>query len=1167
MIDTRPRLLWVLLAALFAAASAAAMFGQTYQGGVRGQVTDAQGADIPRVRVVLTNEATKIGRVSVTNSAGQYVFPAVEPGTYALSLSASGFTGIERHGIVVGVQQFLTLDFEMSVGSVNQTVVVTAAVPLINVSNASNGQVLDTQKLKTLPPVTRNPYLFERLDNNVAVTSTPSGNTKSDDQNGISQVTMAGGPVASNNYLVDGVPITDLNNRSVIIPTIEAVKEIDVQANTYDAEIGRTGGGTFNTVLNSGTNGLHGSLFGQTQQTNWAAHPFFFKPGAAYNVDYYNYAGSIGGPVVIPHVYDGRNKTFFFISEEGYRQRNANTAQYYVPTAAERAGDFSASSVKLYNPFAPLVPCPPPYKASQMCRQPFSGGRIPSNLLNPVGQAIVNLLPQPDLPVTSYGKTDYIQSVFPEDHVDEFTGKLDHQFFPWWYANFSYMHYASHNPSANPLGILAGGPGTHVLLRKVDAIEQNDTFTLNPTTVLTLGYGFNRFPNNTLDQSNGFNQTQLGLPASYVKSMQKASFPGITMQTAASLGANNPGWAVFYSRSFVANLAKSLGRHSLKAGFDFRTLSVDFTDTTFSNGNYAFSNVFTEELPNAGNVSTGADVADLLLGLPTTGVVTTTSPLRMNVHYYGAYFQDAFRATPRITLNAGLRYERELGIRERDNHFAVGFDPSVINPISQPSGVKTLGGIEFAGVNGYPSQCCDKDHPLWSPRFGVAFSLNSTTVLRAGYGIFFAPVFYTANSSIAPGYTQTSVYVASNDGDVTPANSLSNPFPSGIQQPTGNSLGYSTGVGNQLTLLDRSLQSPYVQEYSADVQRELPWRMALKIGYVGAKGIHLLTSSTGAGTAANVVAGGTTPGALNIDQLPDSALSLGAQLLAKVPNPYYQPGGNGILGSPTVAYNQLLRPFPEFSSINVLSSSAKSLYNAFNIKLQKNFSSGVTLLAAYTYSSSWDSTWGTIVGVNPGPYLPQDASNLNMEYSRSLDDIPQRFSVATTLELPFGRGRALRSGNRALDSMIGGWSAAAVGVIQSGAPLSIYQNTNNNAVLGAGSQRPNLVGDPCGSGSPESRLSQYLNPTAFATAPAFTYGNAPRTLSCLGPGVANWDLSLYKNVRFEKFTVSFQAEAMNAFNTPEFAAPVRAFGAPTFGEIQSQINYPRFLLLGGRISF
>jgi hypothetical protein len=1162
-----PTLRLVISYILFFAGSIATVYGQAYQGGIRGLVTDKQGAPLSKAQVSLINEATRITRVSATNSDGQYVFTAVEPAPYTISVASSGFATLEQKSITIGSQQFLTLDYQLEVGTVSQNVEVTSTLPLVDLSDASNGQVLSTHLLQNLVAPMRDPYLFERLNNNVVNASTISGNSKFSDQTGIANVSIAGGPPNANNYLVDGVPITDLQNRSVIVPSIEAVQEINLQANTYDAEVGRTGGGTFNTVLKSGTNTLHGALYGETGQTSWAAKPYFFTKGNPYDIDYYNYAGAIGGPVWIPHIYDGRNKTFFWITEEGYQNRSASTAAVYVPTAAERAGDFSASSVKVYNPFAPLVSCPAPYTPTQKCRQPFPNNKIPSALISPAGAAIAAVFPLPNQTVTRYGQTDFSQSLFAGRRADEFLGKLDHQFFPWWYANFSYIHFHSTVPGTDSLGGLAGASTERTLFRKVDAVAQNNTFTLTPTTVLTVGYGFNRFPNNYVDATNGFDQTSLGLPTSYVSGLQKASFPGVTMQSATSLGNNNPGFAVFYSRSFVAGLAKSLGRHSVKVGYDFRTLSVDFTDNTFSNGTYSFANTFSEELPNAGTVATGADVADLLLGTPASGAVTTTSQLRLNLHYQGIYLQDNFRATSRITLNMGLRYEYELGIRERANRFAVGFDSTVTNPITSTSGVTTKGGIEFAGQNGYPSHCCDDSHTMFSPRVGFAFAATPAVTIRAGYGVFYAPVFYTGNSSVAPGYTQTNTYVASNDGNVTPANSLNNPFPSGVQQPTGNSLGYLTGIGNSLTTMSQYRRSPFVQQYSVDLQQELPWRTVLKIGFVGAKGRNLLPNSNGTGSASNVGTGGSSPGALNIDQLPDQYLSLGSALLSKVSNPYFNHGGAGAIGSSTIAYNQLLRPFPQFSSVNLYTSSAKSLYNALNVKLQKDLSHGVSLLASYTWSTNWDSSWGTSNDFSPGPGLPQDASNLNAEYSRAIYDIPHRFAVGTTVALPLGHGEPFQSGNKLLDYAIGGWSVNAVGYIQSGEPLAVYQNTNNNSSLGAGVQRPNLVGSPCYSGSPESRLNRYIKPNAFSTAPAFTYGNTPRTVSCLGPGSNNWDLSVFRDIHLERATLQFRAEATNAFNTPQFSAPVTKYGAVTFGQIQAQANLPRYVQMGARLSF
>lgn len=1138
---------------VFLVASVVSMLGQSYQGGVRGLVTDAQGAIIPKAQVSLIDQATKITRVSETNGDGQYVFTAVEPATYTVSIIASGFASTERRFVTVGPQQFLTVDFKLSVGSVAQRVEVRASTPPVDQADASNSETIDTRKIEDLPVPSRNPYLTAKLESNVIETGTPSGSVRFADQTGLSYVSIAGSPLASNNYLIDGVPITDLNNRPVIVPSIEAVAELTVQQNSYDAEVGRTGGGTFTTFLKSGTDVLHGTLYGQTRQTDWTAKPYFYTPGSPLNTDFYDYAGAVGGPVVIPHVYDGRHKTFFWFTEEGYRQRVPVTGKFYVPTALERAGDFSQSSQKIYNPFAPLIPCPAP--STQKCRQQFPNNVIPSNLIDPVGQAIVNNLPLPNQAVTKYGATDFSNTVVELKRADDFSGKVDDQLFSWWSANVSYMHFGSDDPSASALQVLPAGTA---LLRKVDAVSEHNTLTISPTTLLTIGYGFNRFPNRSISFTEGFNQTALGFPAGYVNALQADRFPQISMQTTASLGANPgsgvSGNSVFYSRSLVVGLAKSLGRQSVTLGYDFRSLSVDFLDASFGNGLYSFTNIFSEQLPNAGTTAGGADVADLLLGTPASGQVTTTSPLRLNVRYHGIYVQDGMRLTPRLTFTAGLRYEYELGVRERSDQLAVGFNRSTVNPLSAISGVTTLGGVEYAGINGYPVHCCNNSHLKLAPRVGIAYSPRDDTSVRAGYGVFYPPLFYTNSSLLAPGYTQTNTYVASNDGNVTPTHTLSNPFPSGLQPPSGNSQGYLTGIGNSLTVLDQYRRSPIVQQYSMDIQKAFPGRIVMQIGYTGSKGRNLQPSTIGLGT-------------YNINQLPDQDLSLGSQLASKVPNPYFNHGGSGVVGSSTVAYNQLLRPFPEFSNVNIASSTAKSLYNALNLRFEKQMSQGISVLATYTWSSNWDSAWGSTSSINSGPSAPQDAYNLKAEYARAIDDIPNRFSVGTIVELPLGYGKRFLGGSGLLNRFIGGWSVNAIVFLQNGAPLAVSQSSNNNSSIGAGVQRPNLVGNPCYSGGPESRINNYLNAAAFSTAPAYTYGNSPRTLPCYGPGLNNLDLSVFKNFQFERFNFQFRAEALNAFNTPQFTAPVVTFGSPTFGQILNTVNLPRYVQLGGKVFF
>jgi len=1110
-------------------------FAETYYGGIRGTVLDPTGQAIVGATVRLKNEATNVERREATNSTGEYVFGSLDPASYTITVVCSGFKTLTRTGVAVSTQQFLTLDLKVDLGTASDTVLVSSEMPIVDNSNASNGQVIDTQKLQDLPNLGRNPFLFSKLNNDVAPVGDPRFN-RFQDQSGSSQISIAGGPIRGNNYLIDGVPITDSQNRAVIIPSIEATQEVKVQANTYDAEIGRTGGGVFNTTLKSGTNLLHGSLLGYTRQTDWLANNYFLNRSGQPRPDtpFYNYGASIGGPVIIPKLYNGKGKTFFWMAAEGYRQKSPLTNSYAVPTALERKGDFSQS----FDANGKLVTILDPNTG-----QTYTGNAIPSSLLSPVGLAIAAAFPLPNKTGVAYAGNNYNGSDILTDRADESVFKLDHQFVSWWKANASYLHYGSREPGGNPLQSIAGTGGvSYLLYRKVDAIQLNNTVLINPTTVLNVGFGFNRFPNNSLDTSSGFDQATLGFPASYVSVLQKKSFPAITMTNFASMGTSNSGPSVFYSRTLVVGLSKALGRQNLKTGFEFRSISVDFTDISSSNGSFTFGNDFQSK----------NDLVNLLEGYPSSGSTTTTTKLATNVPYYAGYFQDDYRFTDKLTFNLGLRYEWEAGISERHSQYTVGFDPSVTNPLQATSGVTTKGGIEFAGQNGYPATCCDYSSTKFAPRVGIAYALNSKTVVRSGYGIFYSPVSFTNSSSYAPGYTQTTTYVASNNGLKTPAGTLSNPYPNGLLQPVDNSLGYLTGVGSSLTTWFQGSQSPIVHQYSFDIQRELPGDIGIEVGYVGSLSRHLLPGNT-----------------ININQLPDSYLSLGSQLTQSVANPYFGHGGSGVIGSSTVAYNQLLRPFPEFSSVNVYNYTAHAKYDSFNVKAQKRFSKGLTFLTTYTWSKNEDSTWAANNFLNAAQSSPQDAYNLGAEWSRSVIDIPSRFTAATTYDLPFGRGQRFSIGNPILNLVAGNWSLNTVTILQTGSPLAIYQNTNNNKAFGTNVQRPNLTGtNPCYSGSPEDRLDGYLNPAAFSTASAFTYGNAPRTLGCLSPGYANWDVSLFKSFPIhDRVSLQFRAEALNAFNTPQFRAPNMAFGNASFGKITQQANYPRYIQLGGRISF
>lgn len=304
-----PRTLAVsLLAAAFS-------YGQSYYGGLRGSVVDSAGAVMASVKVTLVDEATNVPRSVLSNEAGEFVFPSVNPATYSIVAEAQGFKRLERKGITIATQQFVTLDLKMELGQVTESVLVTEEAPLLESSNASTGQVVDRQKLLDLPNLGRNPFMMAKIAPNVVQVGDPRFN-RMQDQSGSSQISIAGGPVRGNNYLLDGVPITDGNNRAIIIPSVEAVGEVKIQANTYDAEMGRTGGGVFNAYLKSGSNDVHGSAFGYMREGGWLANDFFNNRNgvARPNTPFRNYGASFGGPVVLPKIYDGKNRTFFWLS-------------------------------------------------------------------------------------------------------------------------------------------------------------------------------------------------------------------------------------------------------------------------------------------------------------------------------------------------------------------------------------------------------------------------------------------------------------------------------------------------------------------------------------------------------------------------------------------------------------------------------------------------------------------------------------------------------------------------------------------------------------------------------------------------------------------------------------------------------------------------------------
>ena len=1136
---------------------------QTFQGTLRGRVLDPTGNATVGTKVTITDEGTQVSRTTVTNDQGEYVFSAVTPALYTLTAEAPGFKKSERRGIDIAAQAAVAIDVTLEIGAVTESVNVTAETPALQTADASTGQVIDAQKLTDLPILGRNPFFMAKLAENVVLT----GNVKfarMQDQNGNAQTSIAGGPIRTNNYLVDGISVTDVTNRATILPSPEALQEMKLQASTYDAEVGRTGGGTFNTVLKSGTNDLHGSAVGHLRTTALDANNFFSNRAGQpiAQQPFKDWAGSLGGPIRIPKIYDGRNRTFFFITTESYRQADALTSNLSVPTAFERIGNFTQSFTKagaeqiIYDPRSTNL--------TTGARTPFAGNIIPADHLSPQGLALASYYPLPNQPTPYYAAPNYTYTGPYPNRGDQSTWKADHQFFRWFQAAASYIHqktYETDDPVGTFPNFLAGPTQTR-LYRRNDATQANATLTPQPTMVIAIRWGFNRFYSTSPPWSSGFNLATLGMN-SLVPITPNPAFPVVTLGAAvngcgagsggdfAFYGGGCTGQDVWYSRSFSVSASKFLGRHSLKAGFDFRTLHDAGTPVSGPTS-LGFTDVFTRATPQATTAGTGSSLATMLLGYPTSGQMTLTSGFDQFIRYYGGFVQDDFRVTAKLTLNIGMRFEYESGVQEEHNKLVTVFNPTAPNPLQVPN-FPVSGVIGYAGVNGDPTQSGNPLSVKPGPRFGVAYSVDSKTVLRGGYGIFWAPAAFVLQPTL--GYTQSTTIIASTNNNFTPAATLANPYPNGLVQPTGNTLGPLTGIGTALSLLDPKAQSGgYVQQYSFEVQRQTVNKFVITLGFLGSHSLHLIQTGQ------------------NVDQLNPSYFPLGSALNQSVPNPFYNNGGAGSLANPTVARSQLLLPFPQYTNVTMQNSgTASARYYSTYIRAERRFDHGWTLLASYTFSRSVDDLFGiSLAGTNQiaSPAGPQNAYNLTAEYGLSTQDVPNRFTTAITYELPFGKGKPLLHNSRILDLVAGGWVINAIALIQTGYPLVITQQ-NNNSSIGATYQRPNATGiSPVTSGSIDQRINGWLNPAAFSQAPQYTFGNISRDINARGPGLYNWDISVFKTFSIrERLKAQFRAEALNATNTVYFGEPNTTFGNAAFGVITAQNNNPRMLQLGLRFTF
>lgn len=1123
---------------------ASLVLAQTSTASLRGVVTDPTKAVIPGASVVATDVLRNVRHTATTDEGGRYGMTQLQPSTYQVRVEAAGFETSVVPDFVLQVAQQATIDVQMVIGAATASVEVTGAAPLLNMTNAEMGQVVENAYVRSIPLIDRYFVRLAFLTPGVVGTNSDPGLTNTSHP---ARFVSNGVRAGTADFFIDGALVSSLDQREggtflEMKPSVETIQEFKIQTNMFSAEFGKSGGTVVNVVSKSGTNELHGSVFEYHRRDEFNAQSFFAKRSGSASlpdVTFNKYGGAVGGPVLLPRIYNGKNRTFFHFGLDIDKNTSATSTQTTVPTALERKGDFSDTRDATGKLFAIYNPYDTYTSGGKVLRRAFPNNVIPASMQDPIARKVMEYFPQPNSdgrPFThaqNYFKqgsqgNDNIQAIVRIDHVISDGQRI-------------YGRYARERsrPGATPFRPFGDTPAdpnnpTYVSGARTYALEY--TRTLSPTAVLTARYSMARQPVRNYVFGEGFDPTSLGLPAVLLTSGEKR-FPRFGPEGYTAIGApTNAGMRrVTTTQTASYNVTKAMGAHNLKAGGESRFYQLASTTWNAPSGNFAFNRRTTSEDPLLASAIQGNGIASMLLGWGSGGGYGINERPAAMSKYHGWFMQDDWKVSRKLTLNLGFRYEFELPRTERFDRYS-WFDPDMVSPIDgKVPGYKLRGGLRFTGGN--IRSPFDKDMNNVQPRIGFAYAVDNKTTVRGGYGIYYS----LSNTSIsndfgAPFAVSTSIQW-SRDGGFTPYATLKNPLPDGVILPSGKAAGAATFLGLGLGTESRAVTTPQYQQWSFSIQRALPGSSVVEVNYVGTKGTHLPFGGLGA-----------------TNLLDPIYWSLGrTELNRQVANPFYGVITDPVstLSAPTIQRTRLLRAYPQYTGLTLSEPYiANSIYHAGQVKFEKRFSRGLTALAHYTWakmiddnSNSGYNLWG---GETPVQYL----WDLRKERSLSPLDVAHRAVITFVYELPFGRGRAMGSHwGRALDLLGGGWNISAVTMMQGGFPQVIGLTSGN---LLEGSQRPNLIGDPSMPGSVRDRLDNYFNVAAFSRPAADTYGSAPRTLSYRTPGFRNADLTLGKRFHIrEKDAVEFRMEAFNAFNGVAFAAPNASFGGTTFGQINS----------------
>jgi hypothetical protein len=1126
--------------------------GQSFTASVRGTAKDPSGASVPRAAVSIRDADRGTSQTTMADEEGRFAITALPPGQYVLTVEAAGFKRFSSGTFTLTVQQQATVDARLEVGAVNETVEVTNSAALVNTTIANLGQVIDNETIVSLPNLGRNPMAFTYLTPGVVGSGGRSGDSNTN-------FVANGSRNSTSDVLLDGVTVVTVEQNSGVTdlkysPAVDAVQEFKVQTNFFSAEFGQTGGAVVNMVFKSGTNNFDGTAYYFLRNSALNANNWFTNR-AGREKPYYRrdqVGGIFGGPLI-------KNKTFFFVTYEYTESKNPLSSTRSVPTLLQRQGDFSQTKnaagqvMTIYNPFDTFVNA-----QGNLERRPFPDNRIPASMMDPIALKALSYFPLPNTASTSITDTNnWFGQGISEDVNRQMNLKIDQNFRGGsrLTGRYSYAPYTQSPPNIfGELGAafpLNNGP----IVGSAHSVVTEFTRTQSPTALWSVRYGLT-YAAFTRDPLERFDLVGLGLPQ-YMKDQATFDvFPRFAPDGYSPIGTE--GWLKMDRQEGVHHVSgsytKMMGGHNLKAGAETRWNFLDYAQPGYPSGQFTFGRGITCKDRFSCPGTEGNGLAAMLLGWPSGGDFHIDPKVFTRSAYWGFYAHDDWRVSPRLTLNLGLRYDFDVPRWETQNRMSY-WDLEAQSPI-QVAGYDTRGVIKFVDADKRSPFNADMNNV--QPRLGFAYAVNPKMSIRGGYGLFFTLSRATVFGHTGGGFNVNATPTFTLDSNATRYATLANPYPDGMLLPPGRELGDSTFIGQSAgTILPGNNRNPEYHSWNVSVQREVGWNSVVETNYTGSRGTHLFIPIT------------------TLTPLDPKYWSMGRTALnAAVPNPFYgvitDPQATALNG-PTVQQFRLLRPMPQFNGANVGTSEparGDSSYHALQMKWDKRFSHGVSVLAHYTWSKMIDNSSHASGNVSwlGGSTSIQNIWDLDSERSLSAHDVAHRLALSGVWQLPFGRERKWGSGwSRATDLAFGGWNVSGVFSRQSGMPLAV---TQSGGQIWDGTQRPNLVGDPNTSGPITSRIDAYFNPAAFSQPPTDVPGTAPRNLSYRGPSIRIFDAVLIKNIGIrEGQRLEVRIEAQNVLNHPVFGDPNTSFGSTSFGQITSTKVGARQMMLGLKYHF